>query len=108
MADIPYQVVFMTAANAEEAEHIAETLVAEGLAACVNMLGSCRSIYKWKGEIVKDAEVLMMAKTHAAKFADIERRVTELHSYDVPEVIAVDLARVAPGYREFLEGLLGK
>jgi periplasmic divalent cation tolerance protein len=107
MTHTPYQIVFMTAANAEEAERIAEALVADGLAACVNMVDSCRSVYRWKGEIVKDSEVLMIAKTHRDRFADIERRVTELHSYDVPEIIAVDVSSVAAGYRGFLEDLLG-
>ena len=98
----------MTAATAEEAARIAEALVSEGLAACVNMVDSCKSVYRWKGEIVKDSEVLLLAKTHRAKFPELERRVTELHSYDVPEIIAVDVASAATGYGKFLEDLLGK
>ena len=108
MTTQPWQIVFMTASNGEEASRIAETLVSEGLAACVNLLGSCRSVYRWKGELVRDEEVLMIAKTNKERFADIERRVLELHSYEVPEIIAVDISSVASGYREFLEGLLGK
>jgi periplasmic divalent cation tolerance protein len=96
----------MTAADAAEGERIAETLVNEGLAACVNIVDGCRSVYRWKGKLVKDGEVLLIAKVSRAAFPDIERRVTDLHSYDVPEIIAVDLANVAPGYLAFLNDAL--
>lgn len=105
---VPYQIVLMTASSKEEAERIAEALVNEGLAACVNVVESCRSFYRWKGNLVRDSEVLMLAKTHRSKFREIEKRVSELHSYDVPEIIALDLISVAAGYRGFLEELLGK
>ena len=108
MQKIPYQVVIMTASTREEAEIIAEALVADGLAACVNIIEGIASVYRWKGETVRDKEVLMLAKTHRDRFKDIEKRVSELHSYDVPEIIAVDLAAAAEGYRGFLEDLLGK
>jgi periplasmic divalent cation tolerance protein len=104
----PYQIVLMTAADKTEAERIAKALVSEGLAACVNVVESCKSVYRWKGELVKDSEALMIAKTHGSKFTEIERRVSELHSYDVPEIIGIDLGSIANGYREFLEDLLGK
>jgi len=108
MPNTQYQVVIMTAPNPEEAEKIAEALVTEGLAACVNIVEGCRSVYRWKGVTVKDAEVLMLAKTHRNRFKDVEKRVSELHSYDVPEIIAVDLDNASDKYRGFLEGLLDK
>jgi periplasmic divalent cation tolerance protein len=108
MQDIPYQVVIMTASNREEAERIAEALVADGLAACVNIIDGIASVYRWKGETFRDAEVLMLAKTHRDRFKDVERRVSELHSYDVPEIIALDLSAASDGYRGFLEDVLGK
>ena len=108
MAETQYQVVFMTAASPEEADKIAETLVEEGLAACVNIVASCRSVYRWKGDVVKDDEVMMVAKTKRSHFDAIEKRVLELHSYDVPEVIAVNLTSIAVGYKSFLAELLGK
>lgn len=98
----------MTAANRAEAEKIAEALVNDGLAACVNMIESCCSVYRWKGELVKDSEILMLAKTRRSRFEDIEKRVSELHSYDVPEIIALDMTRSASAYRKFLEELLGE
>ena len=103
-----YQVVFMTASSVEEARRIARTLVEEHLAACVNVVGSCRSVYRWKDEIVEDEEAMMFAKTRRDKFETIVRRVTELHSYEVPEIIAVDLESLSDGYVGFLRGALGE
>jgi periplasmic divalent cation tolerance protein len=105
---VSYQIVFMTASSAEEGEKIAETLVTEGLAACINIVPACRSVYRWQGKLVKDDEVLIIAKTRRADFTALEERVAELHSYDVPEVIAVDLTSIAKGYGAFLSELLGK
>ena len=108
VADERYQLVFMTASNSEEAGKVARALVEEGLAACVNVLEGCRSIYRWKGKVVDEGEVLMLAKTNRKQFSQLERRVRELHSYDVPEIIAVDLKDISPGYLKFLEETLTK
>ena len=104
MTEARYQILFITTATADEAHRIATSLVEEGLAACVNILGACRSIYRWKGEIVDDGETLMIAKIRRENFPAIEERVTALHSYDVPEIIAVDLTNISEPYREFLDG----
>jgi periplasmic divalent cation tolerance protein len=97
-----FLVVFITAANADEAEKISAVLVEERLAACVNVITGCRSIYRWNGELVKDDEVLMVVKTARRRFAALEKRVTALHSYDVPEIIAVELSELSAGYEKFL------
>lgn len=102
-----YLAVFITASSTAEADTIAGALVDEGLAACVNIVPACRSVYKWKGEVVRDDEVLLMVKTSRRHFERLERRVTELHSYDVPEVIGVELQSVAGGYAGFLRDSLG-
>jgi periplasmic divalent cation tolerance protein len=106
MSEGRYQIVFMTAKNAEEAGRIAAALVDEGLAACVNVVERCRSVYRWKGETVVDDEALLMAKTRRTAFEAIARRVSELHSYDVPEVIGADLTSISKGYGEFLDDVL--
>lgn len=98
-----YLVVFVTASGTEEAERIAEALVTESLAACVNVVVGCRSVYRWKGELVRDEEVLLVIKTSRNRFAELERRVTELHSYEVPEVIGIEVGAVSAGYAAFLE-----
>jgi len=66
-----------------------------------------RGVYRWKGEIVKEAEVLLIAKANRQRFADIEKRVEELHSYETPEIISIPLAEISAGYKEFLADLLG-
>ncbi|MGH7804266.1 MAG: divalent-cation tolerance protein CutA, partial [Candidatus Binatia bacterium] len=82
-------VVLMTAGSVEEAARIARALVEERLAACVNLVPGIRSIYRWQGAIADDAEVLLVAKTRRASLDALERRVRELHSYEVPEVLAL-------------------
>ena len=101
-----YVAVFITAPNVQEAERIAATLVDEKLAACVNVLPGCRSIYRWEGKLQHDDEALMIVKSRRAAFASLEKRVVELHSYDVPEIIAIDLADVSAGYLAFLRDSL--
>lgn len=98
-----FVVVFITAPDTDEAERIAGALVEERLAACVNVLPGCRSVYRWDGALQHDDEVLMVVKSARSVFPALEKRVAELHSYDVPEVIAVSLAAVSPTYRAFLE-----
>jgi periplasmic divalent cation tolerance protein len=107
MGDSQYQIVFMTAANEEEADRIAERLVSDGLAACVSIVPSCRSVYRWEGKIVKETEALIIAKTHRSGFSKLEITVTSMHSYDVPEIIAVDLQTASAGYLQFLQDTLG-
>ena len=98
--------VFITVPDVEEGERIAAALVEERLAACVNVLPGCRSVYRWEGRVQRDDEALMMVKTNSEGFAELERRVTELHPYDVPEIIAVDLTAVSAPYRKFLRDSL--
>ncbi len=98
--------VFITASSADEADRLAGALVEESLAACVNIVGACRSVYRWEGKVVRDDEVLLLAKTSRDRFPELERRVRELHSYDVPEIIGVELAEVSGEYGDFLRDAL--
>ncbi|MCB9556120.1 MAG: divalent-cation tolerance protein CutA [Deltaproteobacteria bacterium] len=79
----------LATAPVQEAPQLARALVTERLAACVNMLPAVRSIYRWQGEICDDQEALLLIKTTAERFAALRDRLVELHSYDVPEVIAL-------------------
>jgi periplasmic divalent cation tolerance protein len=96
-------VVFITASGEEEAAKIARALVEERLAACVNIIRGVRSVYAWKGEVQDEAEALMVLKTREALFDPIKRRVRQLHSYDVPEVIAVPITRGLEVYMAWME-----
>ncbi len=95
-------VVFITAPNGEEASLIAKALVESKLAACVNIVPAIRSIYLWKGKIEDDTEVLMIVKTREELFESLSSRVKELHSYDVPEVIAIPISKGSEDYLAWL------
>ncbi|MFQ3574247.1 MAG: divalent-cation tolerance protein CutA, partial [Thermodesulfovibrionales bacterium] len=82
-------VVYITAPNEQEAVSIAKTLVQERLCGCVNIVKDIRSIYSWQGKIEDDKEVLMIAKTKEGLFEPLSERVKSLHSYTVPEIIAM-------------------
>jgi len=95
-------VVFMTAANGEEATRLAEMLVGAHLAACVQILPEMESVYRWQGKIERSSEVLLIAKTTRGKFDDLEREVRALHSYDTPEIVAVPIVAGSAPYLEWL------
>ena len=81
---------------------IARRLVDERLAACVNIVGPMRSVYRWRDAIEEDTEFLLLIKTRAPLVARVERRVIELHSYEVPEVLAIVPAEGSAGYLAWL------
>ena len=95
-------VVFMTSANADEARRIANELVGRQVAACVQILPEIESVYRWNGEVQRDTEILVLAKTTAAQFDELEKTVRQMHSYDTPEIVAVPMAHVSEPYRTWL------
>ena len=97
----PLRVVFVTAPEAE-ARKIARTLLEERLVACVNMLKGVQSLYWWEGKIEESAETLLLMKTPASKINPLRRRVRELHSYSVPEFIALAVMEANPAYAEWV------
>lgn len=82
-------IVLVTCANAEEAQRMAESLVLERLAACVNIVTGVQSIFFWEGKLCNEREALCVLKTQKSVYSKLERRVSELHSYKTPEVIAL-------------------
>ncbi len=97
-------IVLVTAGNEEEAAKIGRTLVEERLGACANIVPRIRSIYRWKGEIYDEQECLIIIKTRTSLFPALEKRVKELHSYEVPEIISFPVARGLPQYIEWVLG----
>lgn len=95
-------VVFMTAADQDEAVRLAEMLVSERLAACVQILPQMNSVFRWQGKVEWQREVLLIAKTVSSKFARLEKEVRALHSYETPEIVALPLAAGSTGYLEWL------
>jgi periplasmic divalent cation tolerance protein len=96
-------VVFMTAANGEEATRLADMLVGAHLAACVQILPELESVHRWQGKIERQSEVLLLAKTTRVKFDELEREVRALHSYDTPEIIAVPVITGSAPYLDWLK-----
>jgi periplasmic divalent cation tolerance protein len=100
-------VVFITASDENEAAKIARALVEARLSACVNIIKDIRSIYSWQGKIEDEKEVLMVAKTHKPLFDSLTKRVKELHSYTVPEIIALPIAQGSEDYLKWLKEVTG-
>jgi len=95
-------VVLVTTPGAELAETIARAVVEERLAACVNIVGQVKSIYRWEGEVSVDSESLMLIKTTSDKYAQLEDRIKELHTYSNPEVVALKIERGAADYLSWI------
>lgn len=95
-------IVLMTAAHLEEAESIAQELVNKQLAACVNIVPNIVSIYRWKHQVCRDPEALMIAKTTRERFAQLEQAVRHGHSYEVPEIIALPIVDGSSSYLSWL------
>lgn len=94
--------VFLTVPNGEEGARLAELLIGAQLAACVQILPEMESVYRWQGKIERQSEVLLIVKTTAGKFADLEREVRALHSYETPEIVAVPIVAASNPYLEWL------
>lgn len=93
---------FCTCPDDAAANQIAETLVRERHAACVNRLSGLVSTYRWQGELQRDEETLLLIKTTAARFAELCTRLRELHPYELPEIIAVPVDRGLPEYLKWV------
>ena len=100
-------VVITTAPNTDEAEVLAERIVGEKLAACVQILPQMTSFYFWEGKVQKEGEYLLLIKTHAEKFDELKRFIHENHSYDVPEIVAIETEKVSEDYLAWMAGYLG-
>jgi len=95
--------VFTNMPDRESALTLAQALIDARVAACVNVLGGCTSIYRWQGASETAQEVPVLIKTRAACYPALERAIRERHPYDVPEIIAVPVTRGLPAYLEWVE-----
>ncbi len=107
-ADQEVRVVLVTAPDEEVAARLGRALLAEGLAACVNVVPGLRSLYRWEGEIQDDAEVLLLVKTRADRVAELSSRVQALHPYDLPEVLALPAAGGSEAYLSWVRAEAGR
>lgn len=84
------------------AERLADALIGGGLAACVNILSPCRSVYRWKGEVRHDEEFPMLIKTTRERYPALEQAIRAGHPYELPEIIAVPVERGLPAYLDWV------
>jgi periplasmic divalent cation tolerance protein len=94
--------VVTNAPDRDVAEKIARRLIESRLAACVNILGECRSVYRWKGAVEAATEVPLLIKTQEARYAEVERAIRALHPYELPEIVAVSMDRGLTAYLEWV------
>jgi periplasmic divalent cation tolerance protein len=100
-------VVFVTVGSKEEADKIARALVEERLAACVNVIEGVQSFYRWQGEVCVDPEFMLMIKTTRESLMALSDRVRGLHSYDLPETIALQIVDGSRPYLTWIEENVG-
>ena len=95
--------IYITFPIPEQAKKVGRILVEEELAACANIMPAHTSIYEWEGEIAEEQEVAMLLKTRATNFAAIEARVVELHEYDTPCIIQLDISAANAGFLAWID-----
>lgn len=96
-------VIFTTCASEEEALRIANALIEEHLAACVNLCSPIRSIYRWEGKVMDEKECLLIIKTGRERYGELEKKIKALHSYSVPEIICLPILEGSLDYLEWME-----
>ena len=94
--------VFTNLPDRASAERLAELLLEQRLAACVNILAPCRSVYRWKGAVQHDEEHPMLIKTSAERYGALEQALREGHPYELPEIIAVPIEQGLPAYLDWV------
>ncbi len=97
-----YCLAYMTAATAADARTIGRALVRERLAACVNVVPGMTSIYRWNDAVEEESEVVLIAKTTSVRFDALARRVEQMHGYDNPCVIRLDIRDGLPAFLEWI------
>jgi periplasmic divalent cation tolerance protein len=101
------RVVLTSVGSARQAKEMARQLVEEGLAACVTLQPGCVSIYPWEGQLEEEPECLLIIKTLDERLEELERRLAQLHPYELPEFVALDASAVSVGYQEWVQLICG-
>ncbi len=99
----PIRLVLTTTANPDEASRLAHTLVEERLAACATLIPAAQSIYRWQGEVESATETLLLIKTGSEQLAALEARLHELHSYQTPEFLVLEVDAASHPYLDWLQ-----
>ena len=96
-----FRVVLITTST-KDAEELADNIIANRLAACINIIDNVKSVFRWKGEVKKESETLLVVKTHSKMVENLIKFVRENHSYEIPEVISLSIAEGNPDYLDWL------
>lgn len=107
MGAVDTVVVLVTVPSADEGLRLAKTLVEEHLAACVNVVPGVRSVFFWEGRLQEEAEALLVMKTERARYEALQRRILDLHSYSVPEILALPVESGSPAYVAWVRESVG-
>ena len=105
---IEYIVVLITTSSLDEAKRIGTSLIDNKLAACTNIISSVESIFRWQGEVCNEKEAMLIVKTRRGIFNDLQSKVKELHSYDVPEIIALPILDGNSDYLKWLDSSINQ
>ncbi|MEM0155277.1 MAG: divalent-cation tolerance protein CutA [Thermoplasmataceae archaeon] len=96
-------IILTTVSKMADAERIAGIMVEEKLAACVNIMESIRSVYRWKGRIVRENEIMLIIKTSRERYKHAMFRIAEIHPYELPETLALEISEGSSKYLKWLE-----
>lgn len=102
----PYRIVLCTCPDSESASRLAQGLVENRLAACVNQLPGLTSVYPWQGKIETAGEVLLIIKTRADRFLDLQAYIQANHPYELPEIVAVCVEQGSKAYLDWISAWL--
>ena len=105
---MPDAILIIVSCREDEAQSIATPLVKEGLAACISIVPIVKSLYVWKGEFCQEQESLLLIKTSSKSWPNLEKRIKSLHSYSVPEIIAMPIESGNPEYLDWIDQITGK
>lgn len=100
-------IILCTCSDSATAERIAETVVGERLAACVNIVPGLTSIYRWENQMQRDTELLLLIKTRQTVYPQLEARIRELHPYQIPEIIALPIQTGSAAYLDWIADSMG-
>ena len=101
--DVGYVIIMVTTPGPEPAKTIAMALVEEQIVACVSIIDKITSIFRWKGKVEEESECLLLIKTRTERVQDVISKVKSLHSYDVPEIIALPIVDGNPSYLKWID-----
>lgn len=101
-------VVFVTTPSEEEATRISRSLVEAGLVACANVLPRVRSIFRWEGKVMEEQESLIVLKTRSGLFTELATAIKNVHSYSVPEIIAIPIVKGSAEYLSWIREMTSK